>query len=347
MSSPVRFGIVGLDHWYSAIPLAEGLAAHPGAELVGIADLDISRAEEVAAKTGSPRVTSDLRELIADPDIDVIASFVSVDRNPEICIAAAEAGKHIVSIKPLARTLEEADAIVAAVRKAGVVFIPGESRSRSSELNQLLHKWVAGGRFGRITSASFSLSGGLPQGWPGLASPGWWADAARAPGGGWIDHSLYQIDRMRWLLGEEVAEISGRAANLVHTELAVEDYGHAILRFDGGAMTTIEDTWSGPAGGWRITTSIIGTSGAVAVDTASGLISIFDAENEYDGWIHVAAPSDDSVGIESILAAVAGEGDPIAGVEDAWENLSACLAFYEASASGSVVEPAHLRERSL
>lgn len=346
MSAPVRFGIVGLDHWYSAVPLAEALAAHPDAELAGIADLERHRAEEIGARTGAEKVTTDLSELIEDPTIDVIASFVSVDRNPEVCIAAAEAGKHIVSVKPLARTLAEADAIVAAVQAAAVVFIPGESRSRSSELNQVLHRWITGGRLGRITSASFGLSGSLPQGWPGQASPGWWADAARAPGGGWIDHSLYQIDRMRWLLGEEVAEISGRIANLVHTDLDVEDYGHAILRFEGGAMTTIEDTWSGPQGGWRITTSITGTEGALSIDTATGLISLFEVNGEHDGWVQIAAPSDDSVGVGSILAAVTRDGEPLAGVEDAWENLSACVAFYEAAASGSVAKPAHLPERN-
>ena len=347
MPTPMRFGIVGLDHWYSAVPLAEAIAARADVELAGVADRDLARAEEVAASTRPGTVTSDLAQLIEDPSIDVIASFVSVDQNPDICIAAAEAGKHIVSVKPLARSLTEADAIVRAVRKAGVVFIPGESRSRSSELNRLLHGWVSSGRLGRITSASFSLSGSLPQGWPGLETPGWWTDSARAPGGGWIDHSLYQIDRMRWLLGEEVAEIGGRVANLVHTDLDLEDYGHAVLRFEGGAMTSIEDTWSGPKGGWRIASSIIGTEGAVSVDTATGLVSVFDEGGAYDGWVHVTAPSDDSVGLDSILAAVAREGEPLAAVEDAWENLSACLAFYEAAASGSVVKPAHLAERNI
>lgn len=347
MPAPVRFGVVGLDHWYSAVPLAEELAARPDVELAGIADRDLGRAEEIAARTRPGTVTSDLRQLVEDPSIDVIASFVSVDQNPEICVAAAEAGKHIVSVKPLARSLAEADAIVAAVRKAGVVFVPAESRSRTSELNRLLHRWVTGGRFGRITSASFSLSSSLPQAWPGADSPGWWTDPARAPGGGWIDHSLYQIDRMRWLLGEEVAEISGRVANLVHQGLGLEDWGHAVLRFDGGAMTSIEDTWSGPRDAWRIATSIIGTKGAVSHDTATGLLSVLDTDGEYDGWVHLAAPSDEAVGVDAILAAVTREGEPIAGVEDAWENLSACLAFYEAAASGAVVRPAHLSERSI
>lgn len=346
MSAPITFGVVGLDHWYSAIPLAEAIAAHPGAVLAGIADRELSRAREVAAKTGEPRVTADLKELIEDDAVDVIASFASVDQNPDIVVAAAEAGKHIVSVKPLALSLAEADRIRAAVRRSGVVFVPGESRSRGAAQNQWLKEYVSSGRLGRITSAQFSLSGALPVGWPGgPRDGGWWADPERGPGGGWIDHSLYQIDRMRWLLGEEVAEVSGRVANLVHTGLAVEDYGHAIVVFDGGAVASIEDTWSGPAGGWRIATSIVGTAGALTLDTSTGMIGVLESDGAHEGWIQFRSPSDHTVGLEEILAAVREPGKAIGTVDDAWENLSAAIAFYDAAAAGTAVRPAHLRDR--
>ncbi|HEY8282271.1 MAG TPA: Gfo/Idh/MocA family oxidoreductase [Leifsonia sp.] len=346
MSSPIRFAIVGLDHWYSAIPLAEAIAADPAAELVGIADLDIARAREVAERTGAAHVTDDLQRFLTDPSVDVIASFVSVDRNPDICVAAAQAGKHIVSIKPLARTLAEADRIVEAVREAGVAFIPGESRSREAAQNQLLKSMIGEGRLGEITSASFALSGSLPQSWPGASDPGWWADPDRAPGGGWIDHSLYQIDRMRWLLGEEVTEVSGIVANLVHRELPVEDYGHAILRFEGGAAVTVEDTWSGPAGGWRIATSIVGTKGSLHLDTSTGMIGFLEVGGAFESWVQITSPADHTVGLSSILAAVADPSSALAGVEDAWNNLAVCVAFYEAAASGAAVTPRRLRSEA-
>jgi predicted dehydrogenase len=345
MTAPVRFGVVGLDHWYSAIPLARAVAADHRTELVAIADDSPERAAEVAAGTGGPRTTTSYEEVLADGSIDVIASFVSVDRNPDVCVAAARAGKHIVSVKPLALTLDEADRIVEAVNAAGVTFTPGEARSRSAEQNQLLHDWVAGGRIGRVTSATFQLVGGLPKGWPDAPNDGgWWVDPERAPGGGWIDHSLYQIDRMRWLLGEEVTEISGRVANLLHPELRVEDYGHAILRFDGGSVTTIEDTWSGPPGGWRISTTILGTEGAIALDTSTGLVSVTEAKGARPGWQHFTSPPDHTVGLDAILDTVSGE-KVLATVEDAWENLAVATAFYQAAAAGTVVGPRHLRDR--
>ncbi|MFC4245298.1 Gfo/Idh/MocA family protein [Gryllotalpicola reticulitermitis] len=346
MSTPITFGVIGLDHWYSAIPLAKAVAAHPDAVLAGIADTDIARAQEVAAQTGDPAVTDDLFKLIEDDSIDVIASFASVDQNPDIVVAAAEAGKHIVSIKPLALTLAEADRIRAAVHKAGVVFVPGESRSRGADQNRWLKDYVESGKLGRITSAQFSLSGSLPMSWPGGEHDGgWWVDPKRGPGGGWVDHSLYQIDRMRWLLGEEVAEVSGRVANLVHRDLAVEDYGHAIVVFDGGAIASIEDTWSGPAGGWRIATSIVGTSGSLHLDTSTGMIAVLETDGTHQGWVQLVSPSDHTVGLEEILTSVRGPEKAIATVDDAWENLAAAIAFYEAAASGTAVRPPHLRDQ--
>jgi predicted dehydrogenase len=53
-------------------------------------------------------------------------------------------------------------------------------------------------------------------------------------------------------------------------------------------------------------------------------------------------PSDDAVGIDTILKAIATNGDSLATVEDAWENFAVCLAFYEAAATGTVVKPEHL-----
>lgn len=345
MAAPVRFAVIGLDHWYSAIPLVRALASRPDTELVGICDANIDRAREVAAQVGLDRVTDNAQDLLDDAQVQAIASFVSVDANPAMCVAAAKAGKHILSIKPLARTLPEADQIVAAVREAGVVFVPAESRMRESAQNKKLYEWVRSGTLGRIVNATLSLNGGLPHGWPGQDDPGWFIDPDRAPGGAWIDHSIYQIDLMRWLLGEEVKAISGRTGNMLHKDLGVEDYGHAIVEFTGGAIATVEDTWTSPAGAHRVTTSLVGTKGSVAVDSLTGNLSLFGPGGPLPGWVHGRTPGSDVDGLDGMLAAIAGTAEPIATVEDAWENLSACVAFYQASASGQMVEPAHLAVR--
>ena len=344
MPEPIRFAIIGLDHWYSAISLAQDLAQHPDVDLVGIADRNEDRAREIANKTNVSRTSTDLNEFINDPAIDAIGSFVSVDQNPELVIAAAQAGKHIISVKPLARTLDEASQIVEAVNTTGVTFIPAESRARENDQNQRLTTLVRSNALGRLVSGNFVLSGGLPKAWPDSAPDGgWWADPSRGPGGGWIDHSIYQIDLLRWLLGEEVVAVSGRKANLVHQDLGVEDYGHAIVEFESGATFSLEDTWSAPVGGSRVTSSLIGTAGAVYIDTVAGTFSTFGIDDKADSWSTEPTTRNTPNPIRSIVDQIRGKQTSLGTVEDAWNNLAVARAFYEASATGTVVSPQKLK----
>jgi predicted dehydrogenase len=343
MPDKIRFAIVGLDHWYTAIDLAEKLAKHPEVDLVGIADRNGDHVKQVAEKAGVTRTSTDLNEFVDDPDIDAIGSFVTVDQNPDVVIRAAQAGKHIVSVKPLARTLEEATRIVDAVRRSGVVFIPAETRSRESAQNQRLYSLVRSGKLGTVVSGNFALCGSLPVRWPGEAADGgWWADPQKGPGGGWIDHSIYQIDLLRWVLGERVVTVTGRAANLVHKDLGVEDYGHAIIEFEGGAIFSLEDTWSGPAGGWSVSSSLIGTDGVINIDSVSGTFSQYTGQGEAKGWQHEKLTADTADPIAPIVKHLRGEQAALGGVEDAWENLAVARAFYDSAANGTVVTPERL-----
>lgn len=347
MSNPIRFAVVGLDHWYSAIDFAERCVATDGAELVGIADANEDHAREVAEKCGGVPYTTDLMASIHDENVDAIAAYASVDQNPAICIAAAKAGKHIVSVKPLANTLDEAIRIVRAVRDAGVVFIPSESRFRVTPVTAAMKEAVTSGQLGEVTSGEFLQTGGwLPTSWPtsGVsADGGWWIEADKAPGGGWIDHAIYQIDRLRYVLGQEVVRVTGRTANLIHKEIPFEDWGHAVIEFERGAMFAIEDTWSGPQGGWRSISNIAGTEGIYDADSLRGTTRLFKTG---EGWsdLDTTDLNDDLGVIEPIIAAIRGEQPAFATVDDAWINLAVCLAFYEAARTGTTVTVPSLAE---
>ncbi len=340
MSKPVRVAMIGLDHWYTAIPLAKAFAAHSEVELVGITDEDDARAREVAATAGLAGPVRSAKELLEDPAVDLVAVFASTDRSPAICRTAAGNGKHILSIKPLANDLETATTIRTAVQEAGVKFLPAESRQRCAPLARQLRQWIDEGRLGRILTANFQLLSGLPRGWPGASDPGWWVDRDRAPGGGWIDHSIYHLDLLRWLTGSSVTSVSGIMGNLKHTDLPFEDYGHATVELDNGVRATVEVTWTAPPDGGRQAITIVGTDGAVATDTLTGRLAVTD--DRYGRWVQMATlpsyPSD----VDDVVATIRGDGETLATVDDAWENLAACDAFYRSCASGTVVAPASL-----
>ena len=236
--------------------------------LVGIYDADGVRATEVAQRCGVDRVETEWRALVEDDGIDAVASFVSVDRNPDVCLAAAAAGKHLLSIKPMARTLEEAREVVAKVRRAGVTFLPAESWHRRGALSRALKQWLEEGRFGQFLHASFSLWAGLPQRWPGNPDPGWFANPSRTAGGGWVDHAIFQIDLMRFLLprrggrswrarGEPLASgAAGGGLGLSHSDVRRGLYGDARGHLDGTARWVLAERHFGwergrRAAGWH------------------------------------------------------------------------------------------------
>lgn len=338
---PLKVGLIGLDHWYSAIPLAKALAERADTELVGIVDRDLDRAQEACGELGVP-ITATPQTLIDDPSVDLVASFVSIDQNPDICVAAARAGKHILSIKPMALTVADGSRIVDAVRESGVTFVGSEARGRAAPFHQQLRTWLAEGRIGRLVSASLSMWSGLPQGWPGGTGSGWWVEPGRAPGGGWVDHSIYQIDLLRWLLGAEVTSVSGTTANLRHADLAFEDYGHAVLEFDNGVVADVEDTWAAPPGAFWVSTQFVGTEGVVSYDSRAGRVSVRGNFDAFDGWVSLAPTPTYVEALDELIATVRGDGAPLGTVEDAWRNLAVCRAFYDSAAEGRTVTPATL-----
>ncbi len=317
----LRIAVLGLDHWYAAIPFARAVAGYPDAELVVIADTHAAHAREVAAELDVAWSADPLATIHRD-DVDAVACFTSVDRSPALCIAAARAGKHIVSVKPLAIDLASADQVIEAVEGSGVVFVPSEAR-RTSPLALRLRELVDA--IGPLVSGSFAMNSAVPSPWMGERGKSWWLDPTRAPGGAWLDHAVYQIDRMLWLFDSPVRTVSGIAGRLRHTDLAVEDYGHAIFTLASGAVVTVEDTWIAESGDSHTSMHLVGTRGSIHVDSRSGVLS-----SAVDGtWSEERSPEDRFDTLDVLIRAVRDGVRPGADAHSSRAVLDACLRFYE------------------
>ena len=86
----------------------------------------------------------------------------------------------------------------------------------------------------------------------------------------------------------------------------------------------------------------VGTEGSLAYDGLTGRLSVSGAFPPFDSWVHTAPRSMQGDPVAHVIGAMRGEHAPVATVDDAWRNLSSCLAFYEAARSGSVVAPEEL-----
>jgi predicted dehydrogenase len=250
---------------------------------------------------------------------------------------AAALGKHILPVKPVARSLAEAGAVAEAVRGAGVQCFPLESGWRLSPARARARQWVQEGRIGTPVRFSQTLNVGLPQPWPGSTErASWWLDNTRVPGGGWLDHAIYAIDYARWLFGAEPHAVRGFAGNLRYPELGVEDYGAATFDFPN-CVAQIEDSWVIDRGFGYGRSEIVGTAGAISDDSGPWGRLAVRGNFGHEGWMAVEPARGGLAALGHLVDAIHGETALLATIDDAYHNLAACLAFYQAAKEGKTV----------
>lgn len=241
MSRIWRVGVLGLGHWYSAFGIARALRDYPRATLAAAA---WRRADQLTEFTSAFGIEGheDYAGVLARDDVDIVLIAAPVAEIPELAIAAARAGKHMILGKPMAMTLEEADRMVEAVQQAGVhcVAFQGLMRLRAGALKAR----ITGGELGEVAVLHQTSRWSIAEDWYRSGSAGWFVDPAQVPGGALIDEGIYAIDVFRWLADSEVVQVEAKTANLVHTELAVEDWGFAQLTFANGVFATLEASWT-------------------------------------------------------------------------------------------------------
>jgi predicted dehydrogenase len=338
-SSKLRVSLVGLDHWYAALGLAEAASGSADIELVAVADSELSRAQEVAAKYGFAQASDRLEEAAGADGVDLVISMVSTDRNPAVCIAAARAGNHLIAVKPMARTLAEASNIAAAVSDAGIHFLPGEALFRFTNWFEGLERWVQGGGLGDPISAYSWFWAPMPNRWHDDPDPGWFVDPKRAAGGGWIDHAIYSVDMLRTLWAREPLLVTCTLQNLQHPDLEVEDHGVAAVEFAGGAKATLEASWCAPAAvGFEFGLQMLGTAGAASVDSRSGRLRT--VANGGSGWQETEfdGKGPEAQFLAHVVRVLQGREEPVASIGDGVRNLATALAGGEAAKIGSSVE---------
>lgn len=339
-----RVGVLGLGHWYSAYGLARALVEYEPADLVAVAEPDAWRREQFASTFGI-EAYADARQMLARGDIDVVHIASPVSGIPALTIQAAQAGKHIVMGKPMAMTLAEADAMVEAVESAGVCCVPfqGLMRLRAGGLKARMDQ----GDIGALAVLHQTGRWAIAEDWYRSGRPGWFADPQHVPGGAFIDEGIYWIDLFRWLTGSDVVEVEARMANLVHRDLAVEDWGMATLTFDNGVIGTIEASWTigvprvtgpSPKHNSVVRLEVIGTKGevidqwfrdpGVAVLAAGSSGWTF----ERSGGDFIGPPS--PFPLDYLIDCLEASRAPATTIRDARAAFAVAMAAYEAAREG-------------
>lgn len=343
MERKIRVGIAGLDHFFAGLGAVEELGRDADAELVVVAHHDEARAQQVGEQCGA-RWTTDYRSVV-DAGIDLLITACPTNQNAELVIAAANKGIHILSVKPFAMNMDEADTIIAAVKRAGVRFMSFDATWRFNPLYQQIKQWLGAGELGQPLSAFCLLRSSLPAfvwyGNPFEYGRSWWLDPQQSPGGGWIDHAIYYVDVLRWLFESDVARVSGEVAHLKHVDEAHEDFGVATFVFTNGSIATVEVTWHVEGSGMALAFQLVGSSGEVLSEatlqgTAPQLSMRTDLRRTLfagttPGWQSSDLPTSQDGMTTHMLAVLRGEASPLVNEDDSRATLAACFAFYQAA----------------
>jgi predicted dehydrogenase len=288
MTAPeIRVGMISWAHVHAEFR-AKALAEIPGVRVVAIADDDEARGRAAAERFDVADFTPSWRDLVARDDIDVVMIHSENARHAEQVIAAAEAGRHVFCEKPVATTVRDAAAMVAAVRSAGVegtaAFV-----SRFSKEADRAKRIVDSGVLGRIllTRGFIGLAGIAEIGCPPDMTA-WMTDPVLGGGGAWIDEGSHGIDLLRWLVGD-ITHVSAFTANRAKPDLDGEDVAVALLRYADGGVGEIGTVWSMTADiGMRNTLEIYGTGGTLVMRATDPFprVEVYRAGDDplYRGW---------------------------------------------------------------
>jgi len=233
---PVRIGIIGCGIVLSAYRAAiDKLRARGAVEVMAACGRESQRTS-AAAELGAHRFTTVAEEIIAAPDVDLVLILTSISSHAPLARAALEAGKHVLVEKPLAVTLEDADALVHLAQRSPGHLVCAPFTVLSPTF-QMLSRRIRRGDIGQPCSAR------ARYGWAGPSWAGWFYE----PGGGCLfDLAVYCFTTLTGLLGpaRRVMAMTGvvipeREINGQQVRVEAEDNAHVLLDFGGSAFANV------------------------------------------------------------------------------------------------------------
>jgi myo-inositol 2-dehydrogenase / D-chiro-inositol 1-dehydrogenase len=229
----LKIGVIGTGR-IGKVHIATLAQSVPQAEIVGIADVNVSGATEVANGFGISTVYGDYKKIINNPEVEAVVICSPTDTHARYIVEAALAGKHIFCEKPIDLSLGIIQGALDAVAKAGVKLMVGFNRRfdpNFAKLKQLVvDGYIGDPHILKITSRD-------------PAPPP--AEYSAVSGGMFLDMTIHDLDMARYIVGSDVTEVFTKASVLVDPEIGrAGDVDTAIitLTFANGAIGVIDNS---------------------------------------------------------------------------------------------------------
>ena len=316
-------------------------------EFVGICDVNKEMLQDKVSRynLGDVHQYTNYQEMLEKEKPELVAIATESGKHAEIALQGVEAGCHVIIEKPIALSLDDADAIISVAKKKGV-RICANHQNRFNKSVRKIRKALEEDRFGRMFYGAAHVRWCRDKNYYEQAK---WRGTWEQDGGALMNQCIHNIDLLRWMMGDEIEEVVGITDQLNHPYLEAEDLGIALVKFKNGAYGIIEGTTDVYPKNLEETLYLFGQKGTVKVGGQSvnrieewrfadgqerpeEVIAEF-AENPPNvyGFGHTPLYAD-------MIDAIRNDREPYVNGEAGRRALELVLAIYKSAAEGKTVK---------
>ena len=341
----IKIGIIGCGKIAQVRHIPE-YAANPHAEVYGFYDINQARARELAETYGGKAFAS-YEELLADPAIEAVSVCVANHAHAEISIAALKAGKHVLCEKPMAISLEECEAMVAAAKESGKYLMIGQNQ-RLAKAHSKARELIAQGAIGKVLTFRTIFGHGGPETWS--VDPGknvWFFDKTKAAMGAMADLGIHKTDMIQYVLDTRIVRTQAVLTTLDKRDatgnlIGVDDNAICIYQMEIGVIGTMTASWTYYAAEDN-TTVIYGTKGELRLyDDPKYSVQQINADGtRIDYQIDQIQTNDNQTAsgiIDLFVDCLVEKKEPEISGENVLHAMKAVFASIESSAKGCAIE---------
>lgn len=295
----LKIGVIGVGNISNEH--IQAYLKNPNVELYAFCDINETQLKMMAEKYGVTRTFTNKDEMLALPELDAVSVCTWNSEHAPCTIAALNAGKHVLCEKPMATTVEEAIAMKEAAERSGKLLQIGFVRRFGNDC-EVLQDFIQQDFLGEIyyAKATYLRRNGNPMGWFG--------DVSRSGGGPLIDLGVHVIDLTRYLMGnpkpvsvygvtfrklgnrselkDQKDYVSASATD--HDICDVEDMATAMVRYDNGAVLSVETSFSLNLKKPQGTIELFGTKGGARLDPE---LELYTDINGYMADVNLCSPT--------------------------------------------------------
>jgi len=329
MTSELQLALIGCGGM--GTKLGQSLNALEGARIAVCCDIDRERLSKAASELDADDAVIDYHDALANPAVDAVIIATPNDLHAQMAIDAANAGKHVYTEKPMALSVADCDAMIAAADSAGVKLMVGQVLryiGNFAKSKQIIDTGELGKPFAievdRISNAPFR--------------PGWRSSKART-GGMLPEVNVHELDFMAYVLGEPIS-IYAQSGHFGDNNYDFDDELFAIVRFQEGGIGSLHASFCARIG--RYHTKILCEKGAIFFGHAPGEAIVQRSSGDPEPLDASDIPDPHKRELGEFLEAIRTNTEPKITGADGRRAIGMCQGAEISAATGQVVKlPLH------